>query len=82
MDIVCRRLSLDVSVAALAHVYFERVVLQGAVNKTTRKPLAAACVVLSVKTLVDFAMNSVLPALWPVIDDVWGLSRPQVGMGT
>eukprot|EP00736_Rhodelphis_marinus_P007651 Rmarinus@m.7403 len=40
---------LEVSTIALAYIYFEKLVLQGAVTKANRRLLACACIVLATK---------------------------------
>ena len=59
---------------AHAHAYFDSLCLSGAVQKTSRKPLAGACVMISAK--LNDVKGDVLEALIEVIIDLFVCSFP------
>lgn len=51
--------SLEPGTVSMAYVYFEKLVLQGKLNKQNRKLCAGACVLLAAKISSDLRKNEV-----------------------
>lgn len=66
-------------IIAVAHIYFERLVLKEKVNKENRKVLAAICVVLAIKFMESKdEVEDNLRVFFKVVEERWKVSRPQV----
>lgn len=77
----CLELDIELGTAALAFVYFERLILQGIITKTNRRLAIAVCLVLAYKWQergLQGAASDRLPALLQWIDRVWYASAAQI----
>lgn len=66
---------LEPVTVSMAYVYFEKLVLQGKLNKQNRKLCAGACVLLAAKISSDLRKSDVKQ----LIDVSTGRPRPQPG---
>jgi len=82
MLLICLALDMEISTAANACIYLERLCLKGVVTKANRRLSMAACLILSFKysetTGSSSQGRSKLDALIEYIDHEWLISRAQV----
>ncbi|EDQ92742.1 uncharacterized protein MONBRDRAFT_13382 [Monosiga brevicollis MX1] len=73
--------ALNVATIAMTHLHFDRLVLQELVDKENRKPIAAACLVLSFKFDASYKPSSTkeyLKELFKAIDNKWALDEEDI----
>eukprot|EP00055_Hartaetosiga_balthica_P003893 m.9337 g.9337 ORF g.9337 m.9337 type:complete len:377 (+) comp3431_c0_seq1:85-1215(+) len=79
--IACERCKMQISTVALAHYFFETLVLQGWVTKPTRKLIPACCILLAFKFNSEERPSLVKLQLKPffkICEEKWRLSQSDI----